>query len=651
MLTNILNIARQESAQMRHYYIGAEHLFIAMLTIRGGITANIIQDQGFKPDYVIDALRRKIGKGGVQQTIPPGLSTYRADRILENARKLASKSGRKEPNERDLLLSLLRDGESLPIRVLRALGLNDIKQLIKLAQEHHINSDSQQPYVSVQYGPDFDESRPLAPDQLIILRRLFSGYLSIKVERYLTGGYSEATLLVITPKTGNLREDAPVVVKIDFDDHIQDEYQRYESHVRTKLPPLTARVDGRPVSSDMSPLAGIKYTIITDTDRIPRDLRAILHQWDGKTLGDWLERTLFPAFGTHWWLQNSPYRFQVWQEYDWLLPPILTLETARDDAPQTSIHIREPIRRGRLRKLEYGDTVTVENFVVKRVYPAKNAILLVAGTGTPSHNAFRIEIRNVDLHRNTHFRGEIIERITGTVFKTRRERLEHALNALEPYFNIYAQTIPVPGFSPERLPNPILGYDRILDDYLNGSLATIHGDLHPGNIMIGPQRSAFLIDFAHTREGHTLFDWANLETSLLCDLFVNDDTVLEWDEIVNTIKIIQAMNLAVSSTTANGASTAHPSLQPILHIRRIARQILTNTNIYGGVTNPWSEYYIAMAFCALRAMTRSTLSISARRLMMMVAALAIHEVSGKSLQDGSGQTQTPDEDPDPTNSF
>ena len=159
--------------------------------------------------------------------------------------------------------------------------------------------------------------------------------------------------------------------------------------------------------------------------------------------------------------------------------------------------------------------------------------------------------------------------------------------------------------------------------------------------MIGPKESAFLIDFAHTREGHTLFDWANLETSLLCDLFIDDldDT---WDSVIDILREIRVLNK--SAEGSNGTHPIHPSLKSIAHIRRIAHQILTATNVFSGTQNPWGEYYMALAFCALRAMSRDTLNIPQRRLMALLAALAINDVTGHLPQNIAGKTPTPDGD-------
>ena len=66
-LRDILINARQESFRMRHYYLGVEHLFIALLEIQGGLTGGILADYGLAPEYVVDAIRRKRAAGATMR--------------------------------------------------------------------------------------------------------------------------------------------------------------------------------------------------------------------------------------------------------------------------------------------------------------------------------------------------------------------------------------------------------------------------------------------------------------------------------------------------------------------------------------------------------------------------------------------------------
>jgi len=67
----------------------------------------------------------------------------------------------------------------------------------------------------------------------------------------------------------------------------------------------------------------------------------------------------------------------------------------------------------------------------------------------------------------------------------------------------------------QRFPNPLRAYTALLDERIFGTLSTIHGDLNLENILVDPGDNVWLIDFALTRDGHTLYDFARLETELV----------------------------------------------------------------------------------------------------------------------------------------
>lgn len=611
-LKDILINARQESFRMQHHYIGVEHLFIGLLNIQGGLTSSLLEERGLTTEYVVDAIRRKAGKGNRQRLWAGMPNTPRADIVLGIANDLALESGSEEISERDLLIAVLDENDSIPVRVLRKFEV-DVDQLGEDARSRALNPQQSQPYIRIDFG---QQSISLPEETLFILRRIFYGYSQIRVDRRLTGGYTAAVILVVTPIQADGTEDAAVVVKIDDAAMILDEAQRYEAHVRSSLPPLTARLEEKPITSETSDLAGLKYTFVAGMNSTARDLREAAQDLDN--LGEWLRRELYPYFGKTWWKQNRPYRFQVWTEYDWLLPPLLTLDyVPEEEVPQTAHVLRDPLRRSRVSKLEYGDAVVIENFTVQRVYRDKNMIQVAIGKGSEAaRRAYKINVRGLDMTENVYYRGEIIERIGGRVWETRAAALLAAAQALDPDFDLSIETIPGIG-RPERLPNPILAYDDLLDRYLDGTLSKIHGDLHLGNILVGPNGSAFLIDFAQTRNGHTLFDWASLEVSLLTEVVmpkIGDD----W----YSVRLVLRSIAALPKILPDSVPALNAAMQHVVAVREIARECLARDT-------SWSEYFVGLAMCSLRAYTWETLSLGARRLMFCLAALGIHELRSR----------------------
>ncbi len=621
-LKDILINARQESVQMRHHYLGVEHLFIAMLQIQGGITASIIEDYGFSPDYIIDAIRRKTDKGSNQRLWAGFPYTPRTDIVLDITNDLAIDSQLAEATERELLIAILSEHDSLPIRVLQALGMN-LKAATLAAIGYDPKREPQTPDINVMFAETYDTTQPIEREQLFVLRRMFVGHKMIRIEQRLTG-FSGALVLVVTPIDADDHEDAPVVVKIHEANAILDEVQRFEAHVKSSLPLQTARLEDSPVKPENSELAGIKYTLVAHSGGIPMDLRHRVKASGTIDLGKLLEKELYSQFKITWWQQKRPFRFQAWKEYDWLMPPLLTLDfIPKNDEPEMPLVIKTPVNRAKLKtkltELKFGDDVVLENFTVQKVDHQNNVLKLAVGFGSEADKrAYKIEMRGVNGLARTFYRGEVVERLVGTIWKTRADLMLDAVRDLEPDFAPDDRWI---SLDEMQLPNPLLAYENLLDRHVNGSMSKIHGDLHLGNILVGPNNSIWLIDFGHTRDGHTLFDWATLEVSLLGDALVSTFDA-NWSTVRSVVKHLITMESGQPVTAPNAQIAM--TLESIAALRKIVRECLSTED-------NWYEYYIALALCALRGITWKSMSLGGRRVLYLVSAMAIFEMNRKYL--------------------
>jgi len=622
-LKDILITARQEAHRMRHFFLGVEHLFIALLEIKNGLASSVITEYGFTTEYVIDAVRRKAGKGSRHRLWAGVPNTPRTEVIFDVAQEIARDDSRTAINERDLLIAILDEDDSIPARVLKTLEIDAtaMKEKVKVMKPVRSAVGS---FTKIDVSPDF--VRELTNDELFILRKMFHGYASIRVETALTGGYTSSQLLVVTPIKVGDKEAASVVVKIGPTDDILDEARRYNKYVKDTLPPLTARLEDKPVAPDTSELAGLKYTFLTDSDGNPKDMRAIVNKWSGDRLGRWLHQKLYGEFGEKWWKQTRPYRFEAWREYDWVLPPILTLKiTPEEQKPSGATILRFPIRRTRITELDLGEIIVVENFLVYKVDPERGAIRLALAQGESTARAYQIEVQGIDFDKDTYFRGEVVDRLVGTVWKTRDDELMSSLLQLSPDFEVRNNKIEVNNFA---LPNPVKFYSPLLDAIVLGSISTIHGDLHLGNILIGPNDSALLIDFARTRDGHAIFDWANLEVSIMSELVV-PQIGETWDDVRKLMQYLAVIDNP--DLEHNIPDNINDALKAVAALRQIVAQSLANED-------RWHEYSLALAFTALRAMTWETMSDTSRRLMYLVSAFAMYHFNTR---EGASSDHTP----------
>jgi ATP-dependent Clp protease ATP-binding subunit ClpC len=119
----LLAAASDEAQRLGHNYIGTEHLFIAISKNEEGPTATLLRRAGLNPRHVRNEIRREIGtgEGSVDDVLP---LTPRNEIILSLAIFLAERDEEDEVSEANLLLALLQEGESVPIRKLIELGFN-----------------------------------------------------------------------------------------------------------------------------------------------------------------------------------------------------------------------------------------------------------------------------------------------------------------------------------------------------------------------------------------------------------------------------------------------------------------------------------------------------------------------------------------------
>ncbi|MCI0398477.1 MAG: phosphotransferase, partial [Chloroflexi bacterium] len=150
-------------------------------------------------------------------------------------------------------------------------------------------------------------------------------------------------------------------------------------------------------------------------------------------------------------------------------------------------------------------------------------------------------------------------------------------------------------FHRHSLLEPLAALPGLLNETVSGTQSTIHGDLNLENVLVGPGGLVWLIDFANTRDGHTLFDFAHLAAEIIAHVLLPP---------------------AVPAET-------YPSLLledgggPLLRaLREIAGRCLFNPD------QP-REYDLALALSCLGALKHSNLDAAARWRLYVAAGWAV----------------------------
>ena len=117
----VLSLAHQEAEQMRHNYIGTEHLLLGLIREEGGVAGRVLRELGLEGDRVQEMVERLTGTGqyqGGKLDLSPG-----TQQVLEYAVDEARRMGHHYIGTEHLLLGLVRYGEGVALDVLRKLGV------------------------------------------------------------------------------------------------------------------------------------------------------------------------------------------------------------------------------------------------------------------------------------------------------------------------------------------------------------------------------------------------------------------------------------------------------------------------------------------------------------------------------------------------
>ncbi|NWF56456.1 MAG: ATP-dependent Clp protease ATP-binding subunit [Syntrophaceae bacterium] len=118
----VLASAIQESQKRQHHYLGVEHIFLAITEVESNLFAEIAEKLNFSPREVVLSLReylnssKQVWGGGMK--VPPSTKT-----IFKLAWDSAINSGRKVIETADLLKAIFQEGQNIPVRILRGMGV------------------------------------------------------------------------------------------------------------------------------------------------------------------------------------------------------------------------------------------------------------------------------------------------------------------------------------------------------------------------------------------------------------------------------------------------------------------------------------------------------------------------------------------------
>lgn len=119
-----LEHAKKISTQLKHYYIGGEHILLGLIMEGTGVAYNVLTAAGITYNGVLDLIRDlTIGGGQTMLKERPGI-TPKSERLLERAEELAVKYHNDSVGTEHLLLAILEETSSCAVQIIVALRKN-----------------------------------------------------------------------------------------------------------------------------------------------------------------------------------------------------------------------------------------------------------------------------------------------------------------------------------------------------------------------------------------------------------------------------------------------------------------------------------------------------------------------------------------------
>ena len=128
-----LKLSQEAAAELGHNYVGTEHLLLGLIKEGGGIAARVLQSRGITQERVIKEIENAVGLGQSQEESQSNF-TPRTKRVLEMSYVESRRMGHNYIGTEHLLLAVMRESESIAVRILISLGVDPQKLLSEIGK-------------------------------------------------------------------------------------------------------------------------------------------------------------------------------------------------------------------------------------------------------------------------------------------------------------------------------------------------------------------------------------------------------------------------------------------------------------------------------------------------------------------------------------
>ena len=138
-----IKISNEIAKELGHSYVGTEHLLYGLCLEGMGVASKVLENQNVSAQNVLEKIEELIGIGTSKETFG---FTPRVKRILEISFRESKKIGLDYIGTEHLLIGIMREGESIAIRIMMELSVDPQKLFNEIVKV--INQDEKNPELS-----------------------------------------------------------------------------------------------------------------------------------------------------------------------------------------------------------------------------------------------------------------------------------------------------------------------------------------------------------------------------------------------------------------------------------------------------------------------------------------------------------------------
>ena len=135
-----IKIANELAIKLGHNYVGTEHILYGLAKEGKGVASKVLENQNIIPEAILNKIEELIGIGDTKTKTSMGL-TPRAKKVIENSFKEAKKLNSDFIGTEHLLVGIMREGDSIAVRIMLDLNVNSQKlynELINVISENEV---------------------------------------------------------------------------------------------------------------------------------------------------------------------------------------------------------------------------------------------------------------------------------------------------------------------------------------------------------------------------------------------------------------------------------------------------------------------------------------------------------------------------------